>query len=38
MLTKISLKLPMRIKSMTLDFYVSKLGFEELGNYGQVYI
>ncbi|WP_339699665.1 VOC family protein [uncultured Roseivirga sp.] len=33
MLTNISPKLPMRIKSVTQDFYVSKLGFEEFGNY-----
>lgn len=33
MLTAIHPKLPMRIKSVTKDFYVSKLGFEEFGSY-----
>lgn len=31
MLTDISPKLPMRVKSITLDFYVNKLGFSEFG-------
>lgn len=31
MLTEISPKIPMRSKSITKDFYLAKLGFEELG-------
>lgn len=33
MLTDINPKLPMRKKSVTRDFYVNQLGFEEIGNY-----
>ena len=33
MLTRICPKLPMRMKSVTQDFYISKLGFNEFGNY-----
>ncbi|RZK58044.1 MAG: VOC family protein [Pedobacter sp.] len=31
MLTQISPKLPMRNKAITRDFYINKLGFEQLG-------
>ncbi len=34
MLTEINPKLPMRDLSLTKDYYLNKLGFEELGNYG----
>ncbi|MFT3902843.1 MAG: VOC family protein [Niabella sp.] len=34
MLTGIHPKLPMRNKSVTKDFYLNKLGFKELGDYG----
>lgn len=33
MLTAIHPKIPMRNKSITKDFYVNKLSFEELGDY-----
>jgi hypothetical protein len=32
MLTEIHPKLPMRDKSITRDFYINKLGFQEFGN------
>ena len=32
MLTAINPKLPMRNKSVTRDYYINKLGFEEFGN------
>ena len=32
MLTDISPKLPMRNKSVTRDYYINRLGFEEFGN------
>ena len=32
MLTDIHPKLPMRNKHVTRDFYLNKLGFQELGN------
>lgn len=32
MLTEIHPKLPMRNKTVTRDFYISKLGFDEFGN------
>ncbi len=32
MLTDVNPKLPMRNKSITKDFYVNKLGFEEIGS------
>lgn len=32
MLTDINPKLPMRIKSVTKDFYLNKLGFKEFGS------
>ena len=32
MLTDINPKLPMRDKALTRDFYINKLGFENLGN------
>jgi len=34
MLTNIHPKLPMRDKNATKDFYLSRLGFTELGDYG----
>lgn len=34
MLTNINPKLPMRDKNATKDFYLNKLGFTELGDYG----
>ncbi|KXK40192.1 MAG: bleomycin resistance protein [Bacteroidetes bacterium OLB9] len=34
MLTNINPKLPMRDKNATKDFYLTKLGFIELGDYG----
>lgn len=34
MLTDINPKLPMRDKALTKDFYLNKLGFIELGDYG----
>jgi hypothetical protein len=34
MLTEINPKLPMRDKSLTKDYYLNQLGFEELGDYG----
>lgn len=34
MLTHINPKLPMRDKAATKDYYIHKLGFEELGDYG----
>lgn len=34
MLTQIHPKLPMRDKTLTKEFYVSKLGFKVLGDYG----
>jgi catechol 2,3-dioxygenase-like lactoylglutathione lyase family enzyme len=34
MLTEISPKLPMRDARLTKEFYLNKLGFEELGDYG----
>ena len=34
MLTKINPKLPMREKGITRDFYLNKLGFTVLGDYG----
>ena len=34
MLTNINPKLPMRDKNATKDFYLNKLGFIELGDYG----
>lgn len=34
MLTKVNPKLPMRDKAATIDFYLHKLGFKELGTYG----
>ncbi|MCO6462104.1 MAG: VOC family protein [Saprospiraceae bacterium] len=34
MLTNIIPKLPMRDKNVTKDFYLNKLGFTELGDYG----
>jgi len=33
MLTHIIPKLPMRNKSITINYYVNQLGFQELGNY-----
>jgi len=33
MLTEINPKLPMRDVSLTKDFYLNRLGFEELGDY-----
>lgn len=33
MLTDINPKLPMRNKSITRDYYVNKLGFQEIGDY-----
>jgi catechol 2,3-dioxygenase-like lactoylglutathione lyase family enzyme len=33
MLTNINPKLPMRNKSITRDYYVNQLGFQEIGNY-----
>jgi catechol 2,3-dioxygenase-like lactoylglutathione lyase family enzyme len=33
MLTDINPKLPMRKKSATRDFYINKLGFQEIGDY-----
>jgi catechol 2,3-dioxygenase-like lactoylglutathione lyase family enzyme len=33
MLTEINPKLPMRNKSVTRDFYVTQLGFQEIGDY-----
>jgi catechol 2,3-dioxygenase-like lactoylglutathione lyase family enzyme len=33
MLTEINPKLPMRNKSITRDYYVNQLGFEEIGDY-----
>ncbi|MCB0677092.1 MAG: VOC family protein [Saprospiraceae bacterium] len=38
MLTDISPKLPMRDKALTRDFYLSKLGFELLGEYADYLI
>ncbi len=38
MLTNIIPKLPMREKASTRDFYLRKLGFEELGDYGDYLI
>jgi catechol 2,3-dioxygenase-like lactoylglutathione lyase family enzyme len=32
MLTDINPKLPMRDKAATKDFYINKLGFQEIGN------
>ena len=32
MLTAINPKLPMRNKAITRDFYITQLGFQELGN------
>lgn len=32
MLTDINPKLPMRVKAVTRDFYLNKLGFQEYGN------
>jgi catechol 2,3-dioxygenase-like lactoylglutathione lyase family enzyme len=34
MLTNIHPKLPMRDKALTKDFYLNRLGFKELGDYG----
>lgn len=34
MLTFINPKLPMRDKALTKDYYLNKLGFDELGDYG----
>ena len=34
MLSDINPKLPMRNKALTKDFYLNKLGFRELGDYG----
>ena len=34
MLTDINPKLPMRDKGLTRDFYLNKLGFREIGDYG----
>lgn len=34
MLTNINPKLPMRNKALTKDYYLNKLGFEELGDHG----
>lgn len=34
MLTNIHPKLPMRDKALTRDFYLNKLSFKELGDYG----
>ena len=33
MLTNINPKLPMRNKSITRDYYINQLGFQELGDY-----
>lgn len=33
MFTDINPKLPMRNKALTKDFYISNLGFKELGDY-----
>ncbi len=33
MLTDINPKLPMRDKNVTREFYINKLGFEEIGDY-----
>lgn len=33
MLTEINPKLPMRDKALTKEYYLNKLGFEELGDY-----
>ncbi|MBK7637153.1 MAG: VOC family protein [Saprospiraceae bacterium] len=38
MLTEINPKLPMRDKSLTKDYYLNDLGFEELGDYGDYLI
>jgi catechol 2,3-dioxygenase-like lactoylglutathione lyase family enzyme len=35
MLTNIHPKLPMRDKALTKDFYLNRLGFKELGDYGE---
>lgn len=34
MMTSVHPKLPMRDKELTKDFYLNKLGFKELGDYG----
>lgn len=34
MLTDINPKLPMRDKSITRDYYITQLGFQEIGDYG----
>jgi hypothetical protein len=38
MLLEINPKLPMRDLSLTKDYYLNKLGFEELGDYGNYLI
>ncbi|NEN25694.1 VOC family protein [Cryomorpha ignava] len=38
MLTAINPKLPMRNKSVTMDFYLSNLNFSVLGDYGEYLI
>ena len=38
MLTNINPKLPMRNKVLTKDFYLNKLNFKELGDYGDYLI
>jgi hypothetical protein len=38
MLTEINPKLPMRDKSLTKDYYLNNLGFEELADYGDYLI
>lgn len=38
MLTEINPKLPMRDVSLTKDYYLNKLGFEKLGDYGDYLI
>jgi len=38
MLNRISPKLPMRDKLKTKDYYLSKLGFKEIGDYGDYLI
>jgi hypothetical protein len=38
MLTEINPKLPMRDKSLTKDYYVNQLQFEELADYGDYLI